>query len=394
MRLLYIHERFGSLGGAEANVFATAWALKKKGHAVGLVTRKKTGREEPEWAALFEGGVFFPSSISVWRELLEKFRPDAVYVHKWEEIDSIKFLLGADVPLVRMVHDHDLYCLRSYKYNPLTRRICTRPATGYCVFPCLAPLKRNREGGLPFKLVSYRAKVREIELNRRFDHHLVASEYMRHELLINGFGNERIETLPPVPPPVEPLRSSFGPRNLLVYAGQIIRGKGVDVLLRALQKAREPFEAVIAGDGTHRAHCERLSRKLGLEGRVKFLGFVTQKELASYYKEATAVLVSSVWPEPFGLVGLEAMRCGLPVVAFGVGGIGDWLQDGENGFLIPWMDAGSYAAAIDRLLRDKALARAMGEKGLERVSRDYDFDRYISNLENLFERVVREKRPS
>ena len=289
-----------------------------------------------------------------------------------------------------MVHDHDVYCLRSYRYNPLTRNVCRRPLGARCVFPCLAPLKANRGAMPPVRWASFFKKQRELALARRFHRSVVATRYMRDELLINGFAPGSIEILPPVPPPAEPLRGGFTERNLLVFAGQIIRGKGVDVMLRALAKVRSPFEAVILGEGGHRAKCERLCAELGLADRVSFKGFVPAAEIRTFYQEATAVLVPSVWPEPMGLVGLEAMRYGLPVVAFDAGGIGEWLHNGENGFLVPWMNTTHFAAAIDELLSDKARARAMGGRGLARAERDFDFSAYIDRLENLFERVASE----
>ena len=193
-----------------------------------------------------------------------------------------------------------------------------------------------------------------------------------------------------MPRPGDSLRSAFSERNLLLYAGQINRGKGVDVLLRALARVRTPFEAVILGDGNHRAACEKLSRKLGLQDRVSFKGFIPQVELKQYYQDTSVVLISSLWPEPIATIGLEVMRYALPVVAFDAGGIKDWLHDGKNGFLVPWMDDGAYAARIDELLQDKATARLMGERGLEIVSRDYDFDGYLDRLENLYARVAGE----
>ena len=251
MNLLFVHQCFGSLGGAEANAFITATEMKKRGHRVGLLTQQGTGKNEGLWRELFDAG-FFP--LDRLDEALESFNPDVLYVHKWEHLPSLRRLLESSRPLVRMVHDHDTYCLRSYKYSPFTRRICTRPAGPQCIFPCLAPLKRNHAGGLPFKWVSYFDKLEELALNRRFNRHLVVTNFMKHELVINGFAPDRIEIFPPVPRPGDALRSAFSERNLLLYAGQIIRGKGVDVLLRALARVQTPFEAVILGDGNHRAY--------------------------------------------------------------------------------------------------------------------------------------------
>jgi glycosyltransferase involved in cell wall biosynthesis len=391
MKILVVHDIVGSLGGAEANVFATAEAFSRRGHEVGLLAQRLSGKSERAWRDLFASNLYWINNEAA-ASVARGFGADVIYVHKCEHLPAVESLLKADAPLVRMVHDHDLYCLRSYRYNPLTRHICTRPAGGHCVVPCLAPLKRNRRGPLPFRWASFAEKLRELELSRRFELNIAASEFMKNELVINGFDPARIEICPPVPRRAEPLRSSFSSRNLLVFAGQVIRGKGVDILLRALAKVRAPFEAIILGEGNHRAYCERLSRKLGLENRVAFKGFIPQTELQQFYKEASAVLVPSVWPEPMGLVGLEAMRNALPVVAFDAGGIRDWLRDGENGFLVPWMDIELYAKKIDALLGDKRLARAMGQRGAARYECDYDFRDYITRLEDLFSRVASERR--
>src|SRR5207248_1304963 len=114
-----------------------------------------------------------------------------------------------------------------------------------------------------------------------------------------------------------------------------IRGKGVDLLLEALARVKVSFECLIAGDGNHRPFCEERARSLGLAGRVRFGGFMPREELNQAYAQASVALISSVWPEPFGLVGLESMRFGLPIVGFDAGGIGEWLIDGHNGYLIP-----------------------------------------------------------
>lgn len=395
MNLLYVHERFGALAGAEANAQITATELGRRGHALGIVHGPGTGKNEAVWQATFpfRAPLGRDDNAAVVRRALAEFRPDAVYVHKMADLSVIQALVESRTPLFRMVHDHDIYCLRSYKYNYFTRRICQRPATFYCVFPCLASVVRNHNGGARFKWVSYADKLREIALNRRFDRMVVVTEYMREELLRNGFEARRIEIHAPVPRRGDPtLRSQFSDRNLILYAGQIIRGKGVDVLLEALTLLDVKFECVILGDGNHRPHCEALSRKLGLADRVTFKGFVPQEELKRFYRECSVVALSSVWPEPIATIGLEVMRYALPVVAFDAGGIKDWLIDGHNGFLVTWMDRRQFAARLKQCLTDKSLARRLGEAGLKLVSERYDFDQYIRDLEAMFQRVIAERK--
>ena len=391
MRILFVHERFGAWAGAEANVLATARELKRRGHFVGILHGPGTRKGESAWEETFADR--FPlapaNSRAAVRTVLEGFQPDLAYVHKLADLDALEALATAGVPLVRMVHDHDLCCMRSYKYFYFTRRICTRALSPFCIFPCAAVLGRNHAGVFPVKWVSYSAKKTELRLNRQFHRLIVNSHYMRAELIRNGFAADKIELHTPVPPQGEPsFRSSFSDRNLIVYAGQIIRGKGVDVLLESLARVRVPFECIILGDGNHRPFCEQLNRRLGLAERVHFKGYVPAEELKHYYRQCTVVVMSSVWPEPFGMVGIEAMRYGLPVVAFDAGGIKEWLVDGHNGYLVPWMDRAAYAARVEELLRNKTLARQMGERGLGLVSEHYDFSKYVIGLEELFNRVV------
>jgi len=281
--------------------------------------------------------------------------------------------------------------MRGGKYNYFTRAVCQRPASWRCVFPCLGFVGRNPGQSLPFKWVSYQDKLQEIQLNRQCDCLIVYSRYQKEELLRNGFDPAKIEIQVPLHDSGEagPV-SSLGDRNMVLFVGQVIRGKGVDLLLRALAKVRVPFEARILGDGNHRPYCERLCARLGLADRVQFRGFVPRGELKEYYLQASLLAVSSVWPEPFGLVGREAMHHGLPVVAFDAGGIREWLFDGENGFLAPWKDTDRFAARIEQLLRDKELARRLGRRGRELVSQQQGL-RESCLLEQLLLRIVRER---
>lgn len=389
MRLLYVHERFGALAGAEANAFITAQELGRRGHRIGILHGPGTGKNEEGWRSVFVESFSLQDADpgTATRAAVKSFQPDVVYVHKMADLRVIQALVDSGFPLVRMVHDHDIYCMRSYKYDYFTRRICTRAAGPACVFPCLASVVKNNGGGFPLKWVSYAAKKREIALNQQFNRMVVVTRYMRDELINNGFAPERIDIHAPVPRMGDPdLRSSFGDRNLILYAGQIIRGKGVDVLLKSLANVKSKFECIILGDGNHKPYCEQLSKTLGLDDRVTFKGFVPQEELKTYYRECSVVALSSVWPEPIATIGLEVMRYALPVVAFDAGGIKDWLKDGFNGYLVPWMDARMFAQRLDELLGDKSKARALGENGFEFVSEHYDFPKYIEDLESMFAR--------
>jgi len=304
-------------------------------------------------------------------------------------LSILQVLVVSEVPLVRMIHDHDTYCMRSYRYSPYTRKICTRKFGPYCLFPCLASIKRDRSKKVPIQYISYFKKKKELELTKQFDNIFVVTNYMREEFIRQEFDPEKVHIFPPVPrAQKEHFCSSFSDKNIILYVGQIIRGKGIDCLIRALVHVQGDFHAYIVGDGSHADYCRTLAVELGVDDKVTFTGWVKQDELSGYYKDATLVTVPSVWPEPIATIGLEVLRYGLPVVGFDSGGIRDWLIDGETGYLIDWMNLKSFAEAIDRLLGDKELAHRLGEQGRIFVNEHYDFDEYIQRMEKQFEALL------
>ena len=176
----------------------------------------------------------------------------------------------------------------------------------------------------------------------------------------------------PLPVPDEPK---------ILYVGQLIRGKGVDLLLQAIKGLTCDFRATIVGTGNAELRLKALCSKLGLDNRVDFLGWVRNEDLGQFYLKAKVVVVPSRWPEPFGMIGLEAMHHGRPVVGFDVGGIPDWLEHMGTGLLVPEQDAGAFARALDRVLSETGLAIKLGQNGLKRVRDHYSFDGYLDKLE-------------
>lgn len=394
MKLLFVHQNLGEFGGAEANIRTAAKELAVRNHTMILAYHNQTGRNEQDWRQTFSECFWLPAHGDVRKVdvLLKEFKPDLIYLHNTPDLALVRALLDSSIPVVRMVHDHSMYCMRSYKYNYFTRQICRRPFSLYCLFPCLASVARGSAGGRSLRWVSYRQKKRELQLNRRCAYLVVYSEYVKQELARNRFDSRKIMICAPIPIAKGPQpTSSFSNQNLILFAGQIIRGKGVDVLLESLARIKTNFRCVILGEGNHQPYCERLCARLGLAERVQFRGYVLPGELKQFYLEASVFAMSSLWPEPFGMAGPEAMRYGLPVVAFEAGGISEWLKDGENGYLVPWKDTQRFAARLEELLQDKDLARRMGRRALETVSR-FDEVQQTNALEQLFQRAVQDRR--
>jgi len=219
---------------------------------------------------------------------------------------------------------------------------------------------------------------------------LAATGYMQGLLVQSGFDPGRITLLPPhflTPDQVPPYRPPAEPDTLL-YAGRLEIEKGVPYLLRALRLLPDRVRLVLAGNGTLRSAYERLSAKLGIAHRVQFLGWFDAAQMERCYRRCSLVVMPSIWPEPFGKVGIEALAQGRPVVAFAVGGIPDWLDDGITGLLARPADSADLARKIEELLADRPRQETMGRNGQRVVAERYAADRHLRTLEAALHDVV------
>jgi glycosyltransferase involved in cell wall biosynthesis len=178
---------------------------------------------------------------------------------------------------------------------------------------------------------------------------------MAHEFVQHGVDRERLDCVPlPVDRPESAPKKTF--RRRVLFLGRMTAVKGIDLLLDAIAVLRargEPLELVLAGDGAVRKVAEARARRLDLPAR--FCGWVNPEERSALLSEAGVLALPSTWPEPFGLVGLEAAAHGVPTVAFDVGGVREWLVPGVNGEVAPGdpPTAAGLAAALERALEPK-----------------------------------------
>ena len=173
-------------------------------------------------------------------------------------------------------------------------------------------------------------------------------------------------------------RQQLGLRDddrILLFVGRIEPLKGVDILLGAaaqVEAESDCFVLIIGGDSAAQdgemAHLRLLASELGISERVNFLGAVDHEKLPLFYSAADVCVVPSFY-ESFGLVALEAMACGTPVVASRVGGLTATVRDGETGYLIPWRCPEPFAERIELLLGNEQLRRAVGASARETVER-------------------------
>jgi glycosyltransferase involved in cell wall biosynthesis len=160
------------------------------------------------------------------------------------------------------------------------------------------------------------------------------------------------------------------PEGFLLYAGRVASNKGLDGLLRAVAQLREgerPPIVALGPDWGERAHLEERARSLGIGDRLTFLGRLDRPAYRSVFRAARAFVLPSEW-EAFGLVLLEAMAADLPIVATGVGGVPEVLEQGRSGVVVPYGDLAQLASGIRTVVHDEARRSQLVRAGRERVA--------------------------
>jgi glycosyltransferase involved in cell wall biosynthesis len=174
----------------------------------------------------------------------------------------------------------------------------------------------------------------------------------------------------------------------ILYVGRLVPQKGVDVLLRAfgaVVRRHRACQLIIAGDGQQRLYLQRLARFLGVSQRVEFLTWQTPEQLARLYRTATVTAVPSLY-EPFGLVALEAMASGCPVVVSRVGGLGEIVEDGVSGLAVEPADHLDLASALAAVLSQARLSDTIG-RGARRRAERFDWAAIAEATAGLYGRL-------
>ncbi|MDD5697237.1 MAG: glycosyltransferase family 4 protein [Victivallaceae bacterium] len=368
-RILYVSEKAGFFGGVERYCYDTARVLKSAGWKVGMMFAEEV-RDAARFLALFD----------------QTFRSgDVDKIIAEEDFDLVVIFKVSRAPLVsklRMafntavcVSDHDYYCLRRHKYFPVGRINCPLPSNLlYCAL-CSPGRKR---------MFAFAALLNEIRRCRSF---IVLSEFMRGNLLLNGFDRDSVFKIYPVRelPAAGIRKKGFSDPPVVMFAGQLIRGKGVDLMLRALARVSRPYHALIVGDGSDRELLEELARKLGIADKVEFTGW--QDDVAPFWARADIAVFPSRWQEPFGLTGIEAFACQVPVIGFDVGGVSEWLHNGENGIAVPSKDITALYVELEYLLGEPETAAALGAAGYDFVAQNFTAEKFVAALDALIKRT-------
>ena len=343
-------------GGVQVHVRQLAAALRERGHQT-LILAPARGRAAEAGVEVvgravgvpFNGSIApicpDPRSRRVIRRALGRFRPDVVHVHEPSAPSTGMFAaLVATCPVVATFHAYSEGSRALTVIGPVLRRMWSRLAIRLAVSEAAAEFARRQ----------VRGEVRVIP---------------------NGADVELFSAASP---------SDLPPGRRLLFVNRLEPRKGFGVAIRAFNLvAQEMPEAllVVAGDGPERAVVDELPPQA--RSRVHMLGSVPHRDLPPFHAACEVFLGPAVGGESFGIVLVEAMAAGLPVVASDIPGYREVVRDGVDGILVPPRHPGELAAAALRVLRDPALAERLRKAGKERAN-DYRWESVAARIEDAY----------
>jgi glycosyltransferase involved in cell wall biosynthesis len=378
MRIAVAAHSARRVGGVEEYLAAVVPALVRAGHEVSCWFETSEadhspildrGGLVPTWTASREPEAAVPA--------LRAWRPDVIYAHGVADVALERALAGV-APSVLFAHSYYGTCISG------TKTIAT-PAPGCCTRTfgraCLLQYYPRRCGGWSptTMLRRYSLQQARLSLLDAYASIVVASRHMADEYARHVTAAKVHVVQLPIesPRPVPPRRPRTNGWRLL-YLGRLEASKGADVAVEAAARAagalREPVHLQLSGAGTlHESLAARAVELMRVQPllQVTFTGWLDRPLVTRAIDQSDLLLVPSRWPEPFGMVGVEAALRGVPAVAFGVGGIPEWLTDGVTGRLVPEGPQATerFAAAIVSCLSDEPALGRMREHGRESAAR-------------------------
>jgi len=412
MRIAIVNWSSRRIGGVETYLNNVIPELSRAGHEISFFSEVDVPAERARIQLPVDAATWCAATMGTESALtaLKDWRPDMTYSHKLENPTLERRIIGL-APSVFFAHDYNGTCISGAKSFKLP---VIKPCHRRFGWQCLVHYFPHRCGGRsPITMLKlYRTQAKRLANLRSYDAIVTHSNHMFEELMNHGLSPQHAYNFPYYVPNISSDRSAAfawpsarsdnkcisDPNGdaewRLLFSGRFERLKGAHMLMSALPRVaailNKPLRIIFAGDGRERNSLERMAAQVRTERvRIEFTGWLRRIELDKLLSESHLLIVPSLWPEPFGLVGPEAGKFGVPVAAFDVGGIRDWLSPGINGFLAPGSPPTSagLAEAITKCLQNRATYGEL-RRGAVEVSQQFNIKNHLNALLRVFANVT------
>lgn len=374
--ILHLNQRGFEAGGAESFLLDIVKNLTPYSHYISY-----TNKGVPAFLDKFKGSYHYTSTSSYegLKKAISDWNVKILILHN-VDVSFLKILANLkkelNLKVISLIHDYSPFVLGT-GYNRFTLKRHQGNLNAY-ILPFT--LTRNLERKIVIE--NRQEKQYFLKLLEECDQIHVATQDLYNSLLINHIPSEKafINPLGIHPFSFNKIQKKEGQ---IAFAGSLIRGKGPQLLLRALKKVPQKFSLKIAGDGYLREELEREAQQSQLS--VEFLGKLSREKCAELFSESQFAVIPSIL-EPFGLVILEAMSQSCPVVAFNVAGPKEIIRHQESGILTE-INVNKLSKEISYLLTHPKECTRLGEMAYEDFKTKFTLQAYLNRLQNLINKL-------
>ncbi len=397
MKILLSNQYFYQAGGSETMFFKLLNFLKNEGHDIvtlGMYHAKSMKIDgvksyftksylQQEKIKIPINRIFNLHAYKVTQKIIERERPDLAHFYNTSLISPSPIIacLKNKIPTIKTFNDYEHVCPDSSKTKH--SKFCQKEMS---LLNCLTCERSNVKPSLPIVLY-YNYVIKHFELNIfRKIHCISICKIIQSALLQSNIKSTLIYQSIDIPE--NPPKLNFT-KNIL-YAGRLSKEKGVKYLIYAMKNVVEDFpkaKLLIAGEGKERKYLEYLTKSLGLKKNVEFLGWLNKDQLKELYKNIDFIVLPSIWQEPFGLTGLEAMSYGRPAIAFNVGGISEYIDNGKNGFLIDVFNFNELSEKIKELLTNEKKLKEFSLSSIKK-SKEFSNEIFYKKIKEFYSKVI------
>lgn len=390
---LHLNEDLALTGGAEKIVRQVGIELAQRDIRVGLVSAREFSDSTglTEFVMPFLRGDYSKETTSEHLQqivtIMGRYGYNLIHVHNIGNSRLVR-AIADEYPVIRTVHDYRSICPSENRIRP-DGNVCEEDIGEGCL-RCMEQLGISREKG--DKRLS-RAR-QDIDTMDVYSLIIVPSGYVREQLVLNGIPREEIEVIPLFLTQTSVTRCDIEQRpdeynSDVLYVGRLTKAKGIKELLAAFSLIDQGYKMIVVGAVPDYITPKDYPLLNYADDRVRYTGWIDNDQTDRYYQGTKVCVIPSMMPEPFGIVGLEAMRNRKPIVAFNVGGIQEWLHDGENGIFVPRGNTVVLAEKIEFLLRNPQIAERMGETGSRMLSVLFNSNSYMDQLLCYYQEVLK-----
>lgn len=382
MKALIYHSIYGFVGGIERYIHKVGSLLKKeKWTLYGLFESRI--ENIGDFGDIYEE-VFFGDENNI-DSLIKEFYAleiEVVIIHKSTNVKLLS-ALNKNFYTISTIHDHDYYCFRKHKYFPIKRINCSLPMNKIYCSVCSLLLKRDRSKVGGFSLLNAQEIIALTNEVKDADATIVLSKYMLRNLDMNRWNMDTVYRIYPIHQVSAELENVLPKKysSNYLFVGQLIRGKGADILIEACRHLKHDYSLKIIGSGNDYGYLHKLIGLYGLHKKIELIGWVA--DVDKFYAEADVVIVPSRWQEPFGLIGIEAFSRMVPVIGFDNGGISEWLHHKENGYLVKKKSSEGLVEALEYIEQNPHVLEKWGRAGYNFVKDNFCEECFLKSIKNI-----------